>query len=975
MFIKHARMELQEVGYLKDLEATLRKDDIWAPSLAMTMSKVAALHPIARYMDDFIYTRQRAISSFEHHSHNDNYDAFREVELQKSYPSFINTGFYKDHKNWDKKFAYGINLDARYHPNHFIEVISAISRKMQPDSELVVNNVLAGVWNSTSMGANVELSICSHCGNKATREEDFCPHIRSMKGSKIDGKTVFEFNEGLTFFDDSIITTEAAEKEALITEIYTLEDLKAEAEKRPSIYEIIRTPHLDIKACTNCKSEVPICKGDGSCGACHKEVVAVSTDTEYATHSNSVVSNGDSVDMRTLPVASQEKEGETKMAAKFYKSAEEQPMKAGDKVPATQIDRGDYVRSKDPTAAAVAEAKSSSEGASETSVGKSDQVSQQERKDYPHKSAGKISLTQKLINFLKKSGIEDSMDMGEAISSDGTDGGISDLEEVKDKAREGVDEVSKALVTVDKEKTKVLAKLRRTRIASLRKRAEEDLATLQNAETQLVDEKQSLENVVLDIKKCQEGEGTGEGGEGCVGIDADELALDVAEVIEQARLVIKDLVGEPIPEDGEVDGATGEMPEAPKAEKGKMPEQFKHKESPAKEHEEEEFKPKEKEEEDKASKSSKESSMCRGFKRKAAGEQASGKHEGGNPQLMIDRGDYPRSKDPENSLKSDADTQETATRSDIERQRSTGFSAPTEQIKQRELKLASARFYLALRHSGDTHVVAASKVRHFAQSMTLKFAQLKKTAEGAEEFKQMIAEETAKLLVDDLLKGKTDAEGPGPKALAPKGEEGMEDEKLPSDSEADSQEMFGTPPVAVTSAHKPLRNVRAENIAAGESKGAPTSDETTGEGDIVSDDPADDSWDLFPEDKVADTARKANSEQEAALRQDLGGVYTTEAKVKKPVVQADSRKLADILELAQSEVNAGLIEESALEQESKRLFLMAPSELKATAAIVDRARQKEAFKHPDSDNPDILKQAISMGEANGTDIENNLFVD
>jgi hypothetical protein len=186
--------------------------------------RFASINPIMRFLDDYIFIRHRAISSGEHYGANGNWDYFPDSELMKNYSSFINTGFFRDHQNFDKKLAYGINGDSRYHPNHFIELISAVGLKLQKDSSLTCDNIIKGVWDETSMGCEVKLSECSICGNEAETREQYCDHIRFCKGSKVGGKDVYEINHGVTFFEDSLITTEAADKDARVVDVWTNED-------------------------------------------------------------------------------------------------------------------------------------------------------------------------------------------------------------------------------------------------------------------------------------------------------------------------------------------------------------------------------------------------------------------------------------------------------------------------------------------------------------------------------------------------------------------------------------------------------------------------------------------------------------------------------------------------------------------------------------------------------------------------------
>jgi len=57
----------------------------------------------------------------------------------------------------------------------------------------------------------VQWSKCSICGNKATKEDEYCNHIRNYKGKKFGGKSVYEDNYGIKFIELSGVTDAACE--------------------------------------------------------------------------------------------------------------------------------------------------------------------------------------------------------------------------------------------------------------------------------------------------------------------------------------------------------------------------------------------------------------------------------------------------------------------------------------------------------------------------------------------------------------------------------------------------------------------------------------------------------------------------------------------------------------------------------------------------------------------------------------------
>jgi len=192
--------------------------------------------------DNYAYYRVRAISAMEKHGYNENFDAFPAEELKKSYRTFIGCNVYKDHNNTDDRFKYGYVLDAEYvtdnpepDDNDWVMLIIGVHRTLQPDSPEMVRRLDAGIVTDTSMGCMVEESLCSVClaeseGDRsklkygqgiARASDEYCEHIRN-KGSIYKLGYVeepsYEINEGLHFFDESLITTQGADLSAKVLE-------------------------------------------------------------------------------------------------------------------------------------------------------------------------------------------------------------------------------------------------------------------------------------------------------------------------------------------------------------------------------------------------------------------------------------------------------------------------------------------------------------------------------------------------------------------------------------------------------------------------------------------------------------------------------------------------------------------------------------------------------------------------------------
>jgi GNAT superfamily N-acetyltransferase len=173
----------------------------------------------------FLYVRSRAISS----RCNDNYDDFPASEIIKGYRSFLGKPVFVNHVNDDHRRARGVVIDAALHhdvnpngtPDVWCEVLMEVDAHRFPK---LAQAIVLGHIDKTSMGVDVEYSICSACGNKATNPAEYCRHIPQMKGSKIvrrNAKTgrpeehlIFETCYGLSFFENSLLVEDPADPTA-----------------------------------------------------------------------------------------------------------------------------------------------------------------------------------------------------------------------------------------------------------------------------------------------------------------------------------------------------------------------------------------------------------------------------------------------------------------------------------------------------------------------------------------------------------------------------------------------------------------------------------------------------------------------------------------------------------------------------------------------------------------------------------------
>jgi len=207
------------------------KLDVLEVRSAPTQAQAPSLQKFADYNDyrtddGFMYVRVRAISSRV----NKNHDGWPSEELKKSYRTFIGKPIFVDHHNSEPKRARGVVVDAQIHvddartaaldpyyanapaehlPPTWIELLLEVDAKRFPKlARAIINEEIDGV----SMGANVERSKCSHCGNWATSPDEYCSHIRSKgayfdkyeNGKKISAKS-YEDCYGCGFFEISFV--------------------------------------------------------------------------------------------------------------------------------------------------------------------------------------------------------------------------------------------------------------------------------------------------------------------------------------------------------------------------------------------------------------------------------------------------------------------------------------------------------------------------------------------------------------------------------------------------------------------------------------------------------------------------------------------------------------------------------------------------------------------------------------------------
>ena len=268
-----------------------------------------------------VYLRNRAVSALELHGPNQNWDAFEHDELGQKYSTFIgnnisvdhigtskigtildsefisspqvrgsfglpmmpleasidslNTMCAKDKDTFNRVFDYATkgnlvrgsdqkmiveSVCKSLANSGWVENIWAIEKEAAQDHTAgLLPAILSGEVTDSSMGAMVDQSICSTCGNIATGElpehEDFCECILKWKGQEMDfhGTIVipFEINRNFEFFEDSLILPfqyggqaggEGADMDAKLLEVFADKQKKIASKEKEGYMET--TPNL-----------------------------------------------------------------------------------------------------------------------------------------------------------------------------------------------------------------------------------------------------------------------------------------------------------------------------------------------------------------------------------------------------------------------------------------------------------------------------------------------------------------------------------------------------------------------------------------------------------------------------------------------------------------------------------------------------------------------------------------------------------
>lgn len=134
---------------------------------------------------------------------NLNLDMLPSWELETAYETFRGASVFLNHDNSDPAKARGVVVDAKYHDedpdDKWVEILMEMDEDRCPK---LCSLIRSGEMDTVSMGANVESTTCSICGNVAEYPFQYCTHVQ-QKGREFDGRVAFEICNGIEFFEES----------------------------------------------------------------------------------------------------------------------------------------------------------------------------------------------------------------------------------------------------------------------------------------------------------------------------------------------------------------------------------------------------------------------------------------------------------------------------------------------------------------------------------------------------------------------------------------------------------------------------------------------------------------------------------------------------------------------------------------------------------------------------------------------------
>jgi len=175
------------------------------------------------------YLLTNAMGASDYFSSNLNADWFSEKILQDYHKTFELYGHqYRHHVNKDPKIAEGKVVFSYYNQEmHRVELIVEVDNDKVQD---ILSRLEEGKTVATSMACKVSHDICSICGNKSKKREDYCIHLKHFKnkihtptspipGATFYGQKAYAINPDPRFFDISFVTIPADSTSSVLMKV------------------------------------------------------------------------------------------------------------------------------------------------------------------------------------------------------------------------------------------------------------------------------------------------------------------------------------------------------------------------------------------------------------------------------------------------------------------------------------------------------------------------------------------------------------------------------------------------------------------------------------------------------------------------------------------------------------------------------------------------------------------------------------
>ena len=208
-----------KVHYQTDQEELLRAcdgvmfqlfEDRFVKSAASDIFTKEALKEHAPDKDHFMM-HLVAMGDSEAYGWNKNGDAFPKEALEKYAHTFVTNGcLFREHRNRDQQTqGIGTVKAAAYSPT--MRRVEIVVHGHREKAAAEYEKAKAGEPLSYSMSCKIPYDICSICDNKATKQANYCSHLKHemLQYNKDFKKYAYAINDKPTFFDISVVAKPA----------------------------------------------------------------------------------------------------------------------------------------------------------------------------------------------------------------------------------------------------------------------------------------------------------------------------------------------------------------------------------------------------------------------------------------------------------------------------------------------------------------------------------------------------------------------------------------------------------------------------------------------------------------------------------------------------------------------------------------------------------------------------------------------